>query len=47
MRLKKISEKSGDLIMKKLGNTIPEGGSSDMILNRLISGNGIRMRRKK
>ena len=60
---KKISEKSGDLIMKKLanmrqGNTKPktikqmktttpkEEESTDMILNRLISGNGIKRRRK-
>ena len=59
---KKISEKSGDLIMKKLanmrqGNTKPktikqmknttpkEEESTDMILNRLISGNGIKRRR--
>ena len=62
-RGKKISEKSGDLIMKKLtnmrqGNTKPktikqmktttpkEEESTDMILNRLISGNGIKRRRK-
>ena len=59
---KKISEKSGDLIMKKLANmrqgntkpktikqltpTITEKESTDMILNRLISGNGIKRRRK-
>ena len=60
---KKISEKSGDLIMKKLanmrqGNTKPktikqmktttpkEEESTDIILNRLISGNGIKRRRK-
>ena len=60
---KKISEKSGDLIKKKLanmrqGNTKPktikqmktttpkEEESTDMILNRLISGNGIKRRRK-
>ena len=60
---KKISEKSGDLIMKKLanmrqGNTKPktikqmktttpkEEESTDMILNRLTSGNGIKRRRK-
>ena len=49
---KKISEKSGDLIMKKLanmrqGNTKPKKEeSTDMILNRLISGNGIKRRRK-
>ena len=60
---KKISEKSGDLIMKKLanmrqGNTKPktikqmktttpkEEESTDMILNRLISGNGVKRRRK-
>ena len=59
---KKISEKSGNLIMKKLANmrqgntkpktikqltpTITEKVSTDMILNRLISGNGIKRRRK-
>ena len=50
---KKISEKSGDLIMKKLANmrqgkttTPKEEESTDMILNRLISGNGIKRRIK-
>lgn len=61
---KKISEKSGDLIMKKLGNLRPsapkqktmvpdippikqqQDKSTDMILNRLISGSGIRRKRK-
>ena len=50
---KKISEKSGDLIMKKLAKARPtptikqmktttpkEEESTDIILNRLISGNG-------
>ena len=71
---KKAAEKSGDLIMKKLGNmrigskkqllpqsqkpqqapaaaapapgARPQGESSDEILNRLISGRGIRKRKK-
>ena len=59
---KKISEKSGDLIMKKLANMrqrntyqktrVPnppvrqEEESTDMILNHLISGNGMKRRRK-
>ena len=59
---KKMSEKSGDLIMKNLsnirrGNTkqksmtpitpaVQQQESTDMILNRLISGNGIKRRRK-
>ena len=63
---KKAAEKSGDLIMKKLGNMKigskkqpvkksasasfapgkPPGESSDEILNRLISGRGIRKRKK-
>ena len=50
---KKISEKSGDLIMKKLAKaratptiTPKEEKSTDIILNRLISGNGIKRRRK-
>ena len=72
---KKAAEKSGDLIMKKLGNmkigskkqllpqsqkpqqatppppaavpgARPPGESSDEILNRLISGQGIRKRKK-
>ena len=61
---KKAAEKSGDLIMKKLGNmktgkkqllpqsqppaapAAPPGESSDEILNRLISGRGIRKRKK-
>ena len=53
---KKISEKSGDLIMKKLAKaratptmkttTPKEEESTDMILNRLISGNGVKRRRK-
>ena len=64
----KAAEKSGDLIMKKLGNmrigskkppikkqpaslarpqpTPPPGERSDEILNRLISGQGIRKRKK-
>ena len=56
---KKISEKSGDLIMKKLGNirktpktkqTISkpvkkQEESTDMLLNRIISGNGIKRKR--
>ena len=57
---KKAAEKSGDLIMKKLGNMrigskkqpqpssapVSSGESSDEILNRLISGQGIRKRKK-
>ena len=60
---KKVSEKSGDLIMKELANmtgkaratptttqmkttTPKEEESTEMILNRLISGNGIKRRRK-
>ena len=53
---KKISEKSGDLIMKKLAKaratptmkttTPKKEESADTILNRLISGNGIKRRRK-
>ena len=57
---KKAAEKSGDLIMKKLGNMKisskkqsssraqpqVQGESSDEILNRLISGSGIRKRNK-
>lgn len=60
---KKISEKSGDLIMKKLGSLRPSASkpktivpdlpplkqqdeSTDMILNRLISGSGIMRKRK-
>ena len=63
---KKAAEKSGDLIMQKLGNmrigskkpptrpqptpssgsTPSSGESSDEILNRLISGQGIRKRKK-
>ena len=56
---KKISERSGDLIMKKLAKaratpnikqmkttTPKEEESTDMILNRLISGNGVKRRRK-
>ena len=59
---KKISEKSGDLTMKKLanmrqGNTyqktrVPnppvrqQEESTDMILNQLITGNGVKRRRK-
>ena len=58
---KKISEKSGDLIIKKLAKakaratptikrmktpTPKEEESTDIILNRLISGNGIKRRRK-
>ena len=62
---KKAAEKSGDLIMKKLGNmrigskkppnkkqparpqpTPSSGENSDEILNRLISGQGIRKRKK-
>ena len=59
---KKISEKSGDLIMKKLqnmrlGNTRQktmitptqhkkQDESTDMILNRLISGDGMKRKRK-
>ena len=55
---KKAAEKSGDLIMKKLGNmkisgkkqpapvsssgARPQGESSDEILNRLISGSGVK-----
>ena len=52
---KKISEKSGDLIMKRLANIRKgdtrqkaieqQGESTDMILNRLISGSGIKRRR--
>ena len=47
---KKISEKSGDLIMKKhqtMKTTTPKKEeSTDTILNRLISGNGAKRRRK-
>ena len=57
---KKMSEKSGDLIMKKLAKaratpttkqmktttTPKEEESTDIILSRLISGNGIKRRRK-
>ena len=56
---KKMSEKSGDLIMKKLAKaratptmkqmettTPKKEESTDMILNRLISGNGVKRRRK-
>ena len=62
---KKAAEKSGDLIMKQLGNmrigskkqpvkqlvknltpAPASGESSDEILNRLISGEGIRIRKK-
>ena len=58
---KKMSEKSGDLIMKSLSNIrrrntkqksmtpitpAVQQESTDMILNRLISGNGIKRRRK-
>ena len=53
---KKISEKSGDLIMKKLAKarsaptmkttTPKKEESTDTILNRLISGNGVKRRRK-
>ena len=54
---KKISEKSGDLIMKKLARATPtikqmktttpkKEESTDTILNRLISGNGVKRRRK-
>ena len=61
---KKAAEKSGDLIMKKLGNmrigskkppnkkqparpqpTPSSGENSDEILNRLISGQGIRKKK--
>ena len=52
---KKISEKSGDLIMKKLAKatatptmktiTPKKEESTDTILNRLISGNGVKRRR--
>ena len=52
---KKISEKSGDLIMKKLssmrkgamkpGRKTVSKESTDMILNRLISGSGMRKKR--
>ena len=51
-----MSEKSGDLIMKKLAKaratptmkttTPKKEESTDMILNRLISGNGVKRRRK-
>ena len=59
---KAVSEKSGDLIMKKLANLrkgattqraiVPSSPikeqheSADMILNRLISGSGIKRRRR-
>ena len=54
---KKTSEKSGDLIMEKLrkmrisdsGHPSPikqQEESTDMIINRLISGSGIKRRRK-
>ena len=56
---KAVSEKSGDLIMKRLANlrkgatrqtvNVPspkQDESTDMILNRLISGSGIKRKRK-
>ena len=55
---KKAAEKSGDFITKKLasqfnkskpqsmGTTRPQEGSTDMAINRLISGSGIKRRRK-
>ena len=56
---KKVAEKSGDLIMKKLANLrkgqkaiVPsspikqQDESTDMILNRLISGSGMKRRRR-
>ena len=56
---KKISEKSGEIIMKKLANmrkgkktmNVPsimkkEKESTDMIINRLISGSGMRRRKR-
>ena len=48
---KKTSEKSGDLIMEKLRNmrtyTPPiEQESTDAIINRLISGSGVKRRRR-
>ena len=59
---KKVAEKSGDLIMKKLANlrkgattqkaivpSLPieqQEESADMILNRLISGSGMKRRRR-
>ena len=57
---KKISEKSGDLIMKKIAKaratptikqmktttpTPKKEETTDMILNRLISGNGVKIKR--
>ena len=58
---KKTSEKSGDMIMKKLGNmriddarqkTLPQPikqqeESTDMMINRLISGSGVRRSKVK
>ena len=58
---KKTSEKSGDMIMKKLGNmriddarqkTLPppikqQEESTDMMINRLISGSGVRRKKVK
>ena len=45
---KKTSEKSGDMIMEKLRNMrIPikqQEESTDMLINRLISGSGVRRR---
>ena len=52
---KKTSEKSGDMIMEKLRNmriddaTIPvkqQEESTDMMINRLISGSGVKRRRR-
>ena len=52
---KKTSEKSGDMIMEKLRNmriddaTIPvkqQEESTDMLINRLISGSGVKRRRR-
>ena len=53
---KKMAEKSGDLIMKKLGNTRQkvltpqierrqQEESTDAIISRLISGSGVKRRR--
>ena len=53
---KKVAEKSGDFIMKKVAGKFnrtsistsvrPQEESRDMTINRLISGSGIKRRRK-
>ena len=46
---KKTSEKSGDMIMENLRNMRPikqQEESTDMLINRLISGSGVKRRSK-